>query len=73
MKAHGSFFFLFILQLGREVLDIAANATEVGITTEEIDRIVHEVLMFFNKYHKKFLNRHLNADIVITCILVFEF
>ncbi|XP_011451905.4 methionine aminopeptidase 1 [Magallana gigas] len=29
-------------KLGREVLDIAANATEVGITTEEIDRIVHE-------------------------------
>lgn len=46
MKAHGSFFFLFILQLGREVLDIAANATEVGITTEEIDRIVHEVNVF---------------------------
>lgn len=46
MKAHGSFLFLFILQLGREVLDIAANATEVGITTEEIDRIVHEVNVF---------------------------
>uniref|UniRef100_K1QYJ7 Methionine aminopeptidase 1 n=1 Tax=Magallana gigas TaxID=29159 RepID=K1QYJ7_MAGGI len=34
-------------KLGREVLDIAANATEVGITTEEIDRIVHE------KNHKR--------------------
>lgn len=45
MKAHGSFFFS-IIQLGREVLDIAANATEVGITTEEIDRIVHEVNVF---------------------------
>lgn len=38
--------FFFNLQLGREVLDIAANATEVGITTEEIDRIVHEVNVF---------------------------
>ncbi len=29
-------------QLGREVLDIAARAVRVGITTDEIDRIVHE-------------------------------
>lgn len=34
---------LYVLQLGREVLDIAANVTEIGVTTEEIDRIVHEV------------------------------
>ena len=31
------------LQLAREVLDIAAKAVRVGITTDEIDRIVHEV------------------------------
>ena len=30
------------LQLAREVLDIAAKAVRVGITTDEIDRIVHE-------------------------------
>ena len=34
---------VFLLQLAREVLDIAAKAVRVGITTDEIDRIVHEV------------------------------
>ena len=34
---------LLYLQLGREVLDEGANAVGVGVTTEEIDRIVHEV------------------------------
>lgn len=29
-------------QLGREVLDLAAAAIRPGITTDEIDRIVHE-------------------------------
>jgi methionyl aminopeptidase len=29
-------------RLGREVLDEAVNAIDVGVTTEEIDRIVHE-------------------------------
>lgn len=29
-------------RLGREVLDEAAKAIEVGITTDEIDRVVHE-------------------------------
>ena len=29
-------------KLGREVLDEAANAIAVGVTTDEIDRIVHE-------------------------------
>ena len=33
----------FCFQLGREVLDIAGAAVDVGVTTEEIDRIVHEV------------------------------
>lgn len=28
--------------MGREVLDIAGNALRVGVTTDEIDRIVHE-------------------------------
>ena len=30
-------------QLGREVLDIAARTVGVGVTTEEVDRVVHEV------------------------------
>ena len=34
---------LLTLQLGREVLDIAAQEIEVGVTTEEIDKLVHEV------------------------------
>lgn len=32
----------YACQMGREVLDIAGNAVRVGITTDEIDRIVHE-------------------------------
>jgi methionyl aminopeptidase len=31
------------LQLGREVLDEAAKVVKVGVTTDEIDRVVHEV------------------------------
>jgi len=30
-------------QLGREVLNEAVRVIEVGVTTDEIDRIVHEV------------------------------
>lgn len=33
----------FHVQLGREVIDIAADTIHIGVTTEEIDRIVHEV------------------------------
>lgn len=29
-------------KLAREVLDAAANAVAVGVTTDELDRIVHE-------------------------------
>lgn len=29
-------------KLGREVLDEAAKAIDVGVTTDEIDRVVHE-------------------------------
>ena len=32
-----------MFQLGREVLDVAAQAIAVGVTTEEIDKLVHEV------------------------------
>ncbi len=31
------------LQLAREVMDIAARAVRLGVTTDEIDRLVHEV------------------------------
>ena len=31
------------LQLGREVLDKAAKVVKVGVTADEIDRVVHEV------------------------------
>ena len=30
------------IQLGREILEEASNAVAVGVTTDEIDRIVHE-------------------------------
>ena len=33
---------LVCCQMGREVLDVAAQAIKVGVTTEEIDRLVHE-------------------------------
>lgn len=29
-------------KLGREVLDVAASVCDVGVTTDEIDRAVHE-------------------------------
>jgi methionyl aminopeptidase len=31
-----------VCRLAREVLDIAAAAAQPGVTTDEIDRIVHE-------------------------------
>jgi methionyl aminopeptidase len=31
-----------VCKLARECLDVAANACEVGVTTDEIDRLVHE-------------------------------
>ena len=31
-----------VCRLAREVLDIAARAAKPGVTTDEIDRIVHE-------------------------------
>lgn len=34
--------FINFLKLAREVLDEAAKAVAVGVTTDEIDRIVHE-------------------------------
>lgn len=42
-----------LLQLAREVLDIAAGMIKPGVTTEEIDHAVHLVrtlLLFFEKF-----------------------
>eukprot|EP01111_Echinosteliopsis_oligospora_P000846 TRINITY_DN1101_c0_g1_i1.p1 TRINITY_DN1101_c0_g1~~TRINITY_DN1101_c0_g1_i1.p1 ORF type:complete len:411 (-),score=75.30 TRINITY_DN1101_c0_g1_i1:86-1243(-) len=36
--------------LSREVLDIAGNAVRVGITTDEIDQIVHDAVVARNAY-----------------------
>ena len=32
-------------KLGRECLDAGANAVEIGVTTDELDRIVHEAAL----------------------------
>lgn len=32
-----------VWQFGREVLDIAAKTVGPGVTTDEVDRVVHEV------------------------------
>jgi len=39
-----------VCKLSREVLDIAAKAAAVGVTTDEIDRIVHEAIIERNAY-----------------------
>ena len=36
--------FILCLQLAREVMDTAAKNIRVGITTDELDRVVHEVI-----------------------------
>ena len=35
-------FTIRLFKLGREVLNEAAKAADVGVTTDELDRIVHE-------------------------------
>lgn len=37
-------------RMGREVLDEASRALRVGVTTDEIDRVVHEACMERNVY-----------------------
>lgn len=39
-----------VCRLAREVLDIAANAAKPGVTTDEIDRIVHEACIERDSY-----------------------
>lgn len=48
---------LYPMQLGREVLDKAAAAIRPGITTDEIDRIVHEATIAGGAYPSP-LNYH---------------
>jgi len=44
-------------KVGREILDIAARAVKPGVTTDEIDRIVHEATVAFGGYPSP-LNYH---------------
>jgi methionyl aminopeptidase len=37
-------------RMGREVLDVASRALRVGVTTDEIDRVVHDACMERNVY-----------------------
>jgi len=37
-------------RIGREVLDLAAKAVRVGVTTDEIDRVVHDATIAHNAY-----------------------
>ncbi|KAJ9086625.1 Methionine aminopeptidase 1 [Entomophthora muscae] len=46
-----------VCKLAREVLDIAAKAIKVGVTTDEIDRIVHEACVERDSYPSP-LNYH---------------
>jgi len=39
-----------VCRIGREVLDIAAAAVQAGVTTDEIDRIVHEETILRDSY-----------------------
>lgn len=48
----------FVLQIAREVLDAAARVVRPGVTTDEIDRVVHEatisagmMMEFFIRYY----------------------
>ena len=41
---------LIYSQLGREILEEASNAVAVGVTTDEIDRIVHEACVIRECY-----------------------
>lgn len=43
VDVHSLYTSFLIPQLGREVLDLALKAVKPGVTTDELDRIVHEV------------------------------
>lgn len=56
-----------VCKLGREVLDIAGQAVRVGITCDEIDRIVHEATIERNAYPSP-LNYHQFPKSVCTSV-----
>ena len=39
-----------VCRIGREVLNLGAAAIKVGVTTDEIDRVVHEATIARNAY-----------------------
>jgi methionyl aminopeptidase len=39
-----------VCKMGREILDIGGNAIKVGVTTDEIDRLIHEATIERNAY-----------------------
>ena len=47
---HASLQLPHVPQLGREVLDLAASHVRPGITTDEIDTIVHQAIIDRNAY-----------------------
>jgi methionine aminopeptidase len=48
----------FISQLAREVLDIAASHIRPGVTTDEIDAVVHQACIERNAYPSPLNYRH---------------
>jgi len=46
----GTYLVPFISQLARQVLDIAASHIRPGITTDEIDAVVHQACIERNAY-----------------------
>ena len=50
LDSHGIEGMRKVCRLGREVLDIAVRAAGVGVTTEEIDRIVHQACIDRDSY-----------------------
>ena len=44
------------MQVGREVLDAAARAVKPGVTTDELDRIVHEATIAAGAYFLLFID-----------------
>jgi methionine aminopeptidase len=61
----------FIYQMAREVLDHAATQIRPGITTDEIDEIVHQAIIERNAYPSPLNYRNFPKS-VCTCVLTFS-
>lgn len=63
-------------RIGREVLDIAARHVRVGVTTEEIDRVVHEATIARNAYpsplNYKFFPKSCCTYVVVLLLISFS-